>query len=171
MFIPSLDPVSKHTSVPTYLEYRLQDSIFFSSTSPADIQQKCIACATLLGHRTSLFHSTGEKIDGTCIYHSFPTTRDAHKLRRLNAPMIMPSTPFWHLHSNRDVTLRRVGNVIDLMSGSLCEYPLAFHLTLQAAKVCNRAQAIRWLKQVSCFLHLIFQIYPLHQSISQRKLP
>ena len=67
-------------------------------------------------------------------------------------PAIVPTAPptsFRRDHFDRDVALRRLGCMVDLTHGSLSDYSTVHNLYSFSLNNPNRAQSIKWMKQVN----------------------
>ena len=64
------------------------------------------------------------------------------------SPVVVPK-PVSRSHFDRDVALRRLGCMVDLTHGSLSDYATVHNLYTSSLTNGNRAQSIKWMKQVN----------------------
>ena len=77
-----------------------------------------------------------------------PTMQASPPAKSFSSPTTAPNSLSRHPF-DRDVARRRLGCMVDLTHGSLGDYSTVHNLYISSIKNGNRAQTIKWMKQVS----------------------
>lgn len=124
---------------------------FFFFKYPNMFQSAHSLCSSQSKH-SALVHSrkylATQSCSSTHILRVAPMIEATPPAMTYFSPVVVPK-PVSRSHLDRDVALRRLGCMVDLTHGSLGDYATVHNLYTSSPTNGNRAQSIKWMKQVN----------------------